>query len=201
MVNEYRRDRLPTHTPVKILSRKRNLPGQFEGRMGGPSLEEREKRLRALTMSRGQASGMAEATLVSSEDDEDDDLGDLFDEKPRHASRPTSTISSRAALSPSSSSQTSTIRSQPRQLPTPSSSSSASNPAPRPKPSDVISSMISKPKPKPSPHTSATLTSSTPTAFSRSPSPSHGERNRMMVKKRPPPDVFNRAASKKLRAR
>lgn len=198
MVNEYRRDRLPAHAPVKILSKKRNVPGQFEGSLGGPSLEEREKRLRSLTMSRAQDFGAVAATLVSS-DDEEDDLEDLFDEKPKQSNRPTSTTTSRTSLSQSSS-HTSIIRSQPRQQPTPS-PSSASPAKPRPKPSDLISSIISKPTPKPSSYASTLIRSSTPTTFSRSPSPGHGEPSRMMIKKRPPPDIFNRAASKKPRAR
>lgn len=209
MVNEYRRDRMAAQPPLRILSKRRNISGQFKGGQGGPSLEEREKRLRALTMSKGNASGAAEATLVgSSEDEEDDDLEELFDEKPKPQSRPMATAFS-ATISPpapSSSSQTSTIlsqstlSSQPRQLSS-SSPTSSVNPVARPKPSDMISSIIGRPRPKTLPRGPTPPLSSTPTTFSRSPSPSTGERNRMMVKRRPPPDIFNRAASKKPRAR
>jgi elongin-A len=218
MVNEYRRDRMPAHVPpVKILSKKREGSGQFEGGMGGPSLEEREKRLRALTMSRGNAPGAAEATLVGSSDDEeasDDDLDELFDEKPnpprRQMATARSAVSSQSSPVPSASSRSSTIRSestmrsQPRQALS-SSPSSASSSRPistaRPKPSDLISAIVSKPKPKPTQRALTPQRSSTPTAFSRSPSPSHGERSRMVVKRRPPPDIFNRAPTKKPRAR
>jgi elongin-A len=198
MVNEYRRDRLPAHAPVKILSKKKSVPGQFEGSLGGLSLEEREKRLLALTKSKGQMYGAVEATLVSSEDDEGDDLDDLFDEKPTQSSRATSSISSLSQHS----SQTPTIRSQPHQQPTPSPSSSASpsRPAPSPKPSDLISSIVSKPKPRPLQYTSTPLRPGTPTTFLPSPSPGHSEPKRMIIKKRPPPDIFNRAP-KKPRAR
>ncbi|KAG0650725.1 hypothetical protein D0Z07_2311 [Hyphodiscus hymeniophilus] len=198
MVNEYRRDRLPALAPVKILSKKRDVSDQVGGSIGGPSLEERERRLRALTMTRGQAFGAAEPTLVSSEDDDDDDLEDLFDEKPKQIRGP-STNSSKSMLSPPSSSPS--TKSQPRQLLKSTPLSSSASPAPRIKPSDVISAMISIPKSKPAARTSMPMHSKTPTTFSRSPSPSHGDRNRMMIKKRPAPDVFNRAASKKPRAR
>ena len=203
MVNEYRRDRLPAHAPVKILSKKRHVLKQFEGSLSmerDSSLEERENRLRALTISRGQGFGAAEPTLVSSEDDEDDDLEDLFDEKPKqtHAS---TTVSSRSSHSQSSSSHL--IKSQPRQLPNSISPSSASSSkqAPRTKPSDIISAMISRPKLKSAPRSSPPRGPSTPATVSRSPSPGRVERNRMMIKKRPPPDVFNHATSKKPRAR
>lgn len=231
MVDEYRRDKLAAMPQaVKILSRKKSNAIGFDGGFGGPSLEEREKRLRALTMSKGNAAGAAEATLVGSSDEEEEgsDLDDLFDEKPKPQSRPIGmAISSRPQVSSSSSStirsssssstprfqpfspsavrsssSSSTVRAQPR--PAPSSSSSAASsprPAPRPKPSDIISSIISKPRPKPSPRAPSPPRSGTPTTFSRSPSPGGERRPVGMIKRRAPVDIFNRAPSKKPRAR
>ena len=203
MVNEYRRDRLPAHAPIKILSKKRSVPGQFEGRMSmeRPSLEERENRLRALTMSTGRAFGAAEATLVSSEDEVEDDLEDLFDEKLERTTQASSTVSSRS--SPSHFSFSGTIGSHHRQAAdsSPLSSVSSLGAAPRHRSSNVIPSMFSKPKPRTLQNPSSPMRSTTPTAFSRSPSPSYGEGNRMTIKKRPPPDIFNRVVSKKPRPR
>jgi elongin-A len=224
MVDEYRRDKLAAMPhAVKILSRKRSNAIDFDGGLGGPSLEEREKRLRALTMSRGNAAGAAEATLVGSSDEEEEgsDLDDLFDEKPKPqsrsvvittSSRPQASSSSlstiRSSLSSSaprlqpippstvrSSSSSSTVRAQPRSAP------SSSPPVPRPKPSDMISSIISKPRPKPSPRAPSPPRPGTPTTFSRSPSPGGERRLVGMIKRRAPVDIFNRAPSKKPRAR
>jgi elongin-A len=205
MVDEYRRDRLAAQPQVKILSRKKSNAVDFNESLGGPSLEEREKRLRALTMSRGNAFGAAEATLVGSSDDDEDegsDLDDLFDEKPNPQSRPMGTallaMSSRPQAASSSSFQPSTVRPQPRHLPP---AASSPVPTPKPKPSDMISSIISRPRSKPSPRAPSPTRSSTPTTFSRSPSPG-GERKPIgMIKRRAPADIFNRAPSKKPRAR
>lgn len=189
MVNEYRRAVEP---PLRILARKRNPVGQLSG--NGPSLEERERRLKALTSSK-RYSAPIEATIVSSDSEEEDFMDDLFDEPTTSAassssSWPHSTISSThsrpsAAAYPSRSG----ISTPERQHP-PSSPPSSSNL----KPSDLISSMIRKPKPEPGSAASPVASRrASPAGFRRSPSPAHGERRPPMVqKKRPPVDIFNR---------
>jgi elongin-A len=201
MVDQHRRERLPEiKPPVKILSRKKS--NAMDKNSPGPSLEERENRLRAMTMSRGNTAGVAEANYAGSSDDEDgcmqaSDLEDLFDERPappKPKSRPVPS-SSRTPAVASSARPAATARPQPRQTPPAA--------APRPKPSDIISSMISKPRPKPSPHVSPSPRSSTstPTSMARSPSPSEGKKPLGMIKRRAPADIFNRGASKKPRTR
>lgn len=72
MVKEYQVANQPA---VKILSGRKSLPvGQFEGGITGPSLEEREKRLKAMQSSRSQTS--TNETLIGSSSDEEDDLFD-----------------------------------------------------------------------------------------------------------------------------
>jgi elongin-A len=95
MANEYR---LAAQPALKILSGKRKSSGSYSGGVSGPSLEEREAKLRALTSHTGGT-----ATYVGSSDDDDDDLlassyndneeeeeevDDLFDDKPERSSRP-----------------------------------------------------------------------------------------------------------------
>jgi elongin-A len=96
MANEHRLAALPA---LKILSGKRKSSGSFSGGVKGPSLEEREAKLSALTGHAG-----TNATYVGSSDDEDDPLpttysnnvdreeeeddDDLFDETPKRSFRP-----------------------------------------------------------------------------------------------------------------
>ncbi|EHL02654.1 putative Elongin-A [Glarea lozoyensis 74030] len=95
MANEYR---LAAQPALKILSGKRKTTGSYSGGVAGPSLEEREAKLRALTGHAG-----ATANYVGSSDDDDDDIlaggyeydqdeeeedgDDLFDEKPERSSQ------------------------------------------------------------------------------------------------------------------
>jgi elongin-A len=191
MVNEYRRAVEP---PLRILARKRNPVAQLPE--NGPSLEERERRLKALTSSKKYSTPI-EATIVSSDSDEEDSIDDPFDEPSRSAassysSRPRSTTSSthsrpNVAARPSRPAQS--IERE-RQYP-PSSSPSSSNL----KPSDFISSILRKPKPEPQSAAAPSITSrgSSPANFRRSPSPGHGERKLPMIqRKKPQVDVFNR---------
>jgi elongin-A len=96
MANEHRLAALPA---LKILSGKRKTSAPLSGGVSGPSLEEREARLRALTGHAG-----VNATYVGSSDDDDDLLpntygnngndeegdndSDVFDDKPGRSSRP-----------------------------------------------------------------------------------------------------------------
>ncbi|TVY83640.1 hypothetical protein LSUE1_G003394, partial [Lachnellula suecica] len=175
MVNEYRRAADPG---LKILSRKkRPTIGQFDGGISGPSLEEREERLRA-AMS-GGPKGYTGAvtgteTMIGSSDeesmeDDEEEVDDLFDDEPP---RPSS-----APRNP----QYPTSRPPPR----PVSSSSAA----RPPPNDM-----NRPRPGLSSAPQSQM-SSTPPSRPNSASPAPGARP-MMPRKRPPVDVFNRGAKK-----
>ncbi|KAH6666006.1 putative Elongin-A, partial [Halenospora varia] len=81
MAGEYARAAQPA---VRILAGKqrKSISSTYSGGISGPNLEERENRLRALTMS-----ATVKPTMVGSSDDEDDfidddEADDLFDEKP-----------------------------------------------------------------------------------------------------------------------
>ncbi|KAL3419213.1 RNA polymerase ii transcription factor siii subunit [Phlyctema vagabunda] len=174
MVKEYRTAAQP---PVKILSRKRG--SNFTGGISGPSLEDREARLRAAMAGNKQDNSGARATYVGSSDDGDefDDDDDLFSERPPQRSQ--------AGPAPRNASYAPSTR--------PSQSA--------PKPSDVISSMISKPKPATSrPSNNISSSASNSRRASPAPAPAPGGKP-MMARKRPEVDVFNRAASKRPRLR
>jgi elongin-A len=89
MVREYQKASQPA---VRILSRKHNPITKFSGGItgiSGPSLEEREARLRALTSPPKKEMEGWQRTLVGSSEDDDDDfdeVDDLFDDRP--SSRP-----------------------------------------------------------------------------------------------------------------
>ncbi|PMD32786.1 hypothetical protein L207DRAFT_518613 [Hyaloscypha variabilis F] len=202
MVREYQQASQPA---VRILSRKHNPITKFSGGitgLSGPSLEEREARLRALTSPAKKDGGLAENLVGSSEDDDDDfdEVDDLFDDRP--SSRPQASSSSPPRSSkpppPRHISSNSASASRPPQAAVRSrpQASSASPPltAARPasKPSDLISSIISKPK---------APTSSLPPRInsgpsSRTSSPAPGAPRPMMPRKRPEVDIFNRGAKK-----
>ncbi|KAG9238688.1 putative Elongin-A, partial [Amylocarpus encephaloides] len=92
LANHYRVAAQPATRSVKILSRR---PASIvSGSIRGPSLEEREAKLRALTTSaqRGASSTSHSVTMVGSSEDEDDflagdddEVDDLFDEKSHHS--------------------------------------------------------------------------------------------------------------------
>jgi len=191
MVNEYRRAAEP---PLRILAKRRNPVGKLPE--SSLSLEDRERRLRALTTSK-KYSAAVEETIVGSSDSEDaDSMDELFDEQPRSIAvssssrpQPTASAHSRPPSVASSRSLPSTERGRQYQ-------SSLSPPSgPTPKPSDIISSMISRPKPMPRSMGSSPVPSGggSPAGFRRSPSPAHGgKRPPMIQRKRPEVDVFNR---------
>lgn len=108
MVNQYRTAAQP---PLKILAKRKQSSG-FSGGLSGPSLEDREAKLRAFT-SGGKKTAPVSQTMVDSDDDDDDLLAgsndyeeeeegdDLFDEKPQSSSKP---AHSRSTSGPSHSS-------------------------------------------------------------------------------------------------
>lgn len=171
MVNEYRKAADPG---LRILSRKKNTVGKFNGGISGPSLEEREKRLRAaMGGSSGSGAMTGNETLVGSSDEDsfidDDEVDDLFDDEPqRPASAPRNPPSRPLAA-------TSIARPPPKDLNRP--RPAATSAAPRPGPSR--------------PHISY---SPPPRASTSSPAP--GGAKPMMPRKRPPVDIFNRGAKK-----
>ncbi|CZT11278.1 uncharacterized protein RAG0_15459 [Rhynchosporium agropyri] len=195
MVKEHRTAAQPA---IKILSRRHqaSLGGTFTGGIRGPTLEEREKKLRAAmaggsVSKQDSASGMKHTMVGSSEDEMDDfivddeDGDDLFDEHPEPASRPNSRpVSSSVSSCPTSRPTTS----QPYQQ---SSSPPVSSSRSRPKPSDIISSMVSKPRTRPA--------SSPPPALvvKNSPPPRSGMGQRSPASKRKEVDVFNRGPKKR----
>jgi elongin-A len=93
LVDQYR---IASQPALKILSSRPRLSTSIRGSVSGPSMEEREAKLRAYTMS----SGGAKATMVGSSDDDDllqdgddllagdDDTDDLFDDEPKASPRP-----------------------------------------------------------------------------------------------------------------
>ncbi|RDL29941.1 uncharacterized protein BP5553_10568 [Venustampulla echinocandica] len=181
MVNEYRKAAEP---PVRILSRRKNIVGTFDDAQSGPSLEERENRLRALTMgsagSKRDASGAVKGdhvqkiTMVGSsdEDTDDEDKDDLFGEKPQPRQSPA------AARRPA---RPAIVASSPSQLGQPRVSQSAPPPTVTPS-----TSMANKSRP-------STLASSPPVrSGTGSPAPKP-----MMPRRKAPVDIFNRGPTTK----
>lgn len=185
MVNEYRKAADPG---LRILSRKKSTVGQLTAGISGPTLEEREKRLRAAMggNSKGNASSTGTENLVGSSDeesiDEDDETDDLFDDEPQRpsqAARLTQAYSSKPASRPLHNSSTT-----------------------RP-PKDMIKPRPASSSPqtlgaydghRPSSQSRPNLASSPPLRSNTS-SPAPGMKP-MMPRKRAPVDVFNRGAKK-----
>jgi elongin-A len=207
MVKEYK---TATQPAVKILSRRTNIVRKTDAGISKPSLEDREKRLRALTSggagSKRDALGAVKETLVGSSDEgeDDEDLGDLFDDAPKPQSRPPKPLSSASASRPGPSSPlSSSLASSSKASP---SGSSRPQPASRavtePRPSELISSLISKPKPapkarpRPTDRSSPAVGSSPPKPDSRSGSPMAGAPKRPMMVPRKEVDIFNRGSKK-----
>ncbi|KAL5320334.1 hypothetical protein ACEPPN_011135 [Leptodophora sp. 'Broadleaf-Isolate-01'] len=192
MVKEYKTAAQPA---IKILSRRHQTSagGNITGGVTGPSLEEREKRLRAAMAggsgSKRDAAGDVKHTMVGSSDDDldnfiddDDEVDDLFDEAPKPKSRPVSSSTSSRPPPPRP------VASRPYQQ---SSSPPAPSSRPKPKPSDIISSLVSKPRPgsASSPPSARVARGSTP--------PRTGISQRPIVAKRKEVDVFNRGSKKR----
>lgn len=176
MVNEYRRAAEP---PLRILSKRKSSVEKPDSARSGPSLEERENRLRALTMPAGGAGSkrdqrgtvkedhVQKITMVgSSDEDDDEDEDDLFDEKPQ----PRQSIAARRPTQPTAEPLSPPHLGQPR-VP-------QSAPPPAVKPS---ASVVNKPR-------LSSLASSPPTrSGTSSPAPKP-----MMPRRKAPVDIFNR---------
>lgn len=210
MVNEYRKAAEP---PLRIHTPKRKLgtTSYDHNRVSGPSLEERERRLRALTQPKRDEPGTGHVTIVDSDSEgEDDGAEDLFDESYLEDTSPPPKRASYQV-------QETRHRPSPATARLPHSSSIEKLPAP-PKPSDVISSLISnsrsqlqaeKPSAAPShPHPSPPKSMASATAPHhataspmRTSSSASGQMRPMIAKRKAPVDIFNRggAATKKFR--
>ncbi|KAI9736831.1 MAG: hypothetical protein M1818_005882 [Claussenomyces sp. TS43310] len=219
MLDEYRRaaaSRIRIFTPQKNLSGISNQHGSIDQ----PSLEERERRLRALTMSgqKRDSSGVVKPNYVGSDDDEEDELDDLFGENtpvkapsPLKESTPRSMASSRPAPI--------IRREKVSELPSAPSSSTpsitkSSNQLKSSKTSELVSAGIAKSASRDSGHVStkvqprSTSSISPPPTTGRGLSPSNGDsrtspRPLMAPRKKPEVDIFNREgkAAKRQRLR
>lgn len=194
MVDDYRKAAKPQ---LRIFATRKKLEGgnHVQGPATGPSLEEREKKLRALTMS-------SRVTLVGSdsEDDSEDDLDDLFGEKKAASispppKKPYSRQETQHTPNPASAKRPQASRPIPRPEDLPAQA------PPDPKPSDMISSIISKPRPQqtrqeqgspqtklspPRPNTATTAQGMSSPLRRPSPNPP------MITKRKPTVDIFNR---------
>lgn len=199
MVDDYRKAAKPQ---IRIFTsrRKPDSVSSSQGPAAGPSLEEREKKLRALTMA-------SRVTLVSSdsEDDAEEDLDDLFSEKKAASNsppprKPYSKQETQHAPNPVSARIPQASRPLSKPISTPTKASSEA------KPSDVISSIISKPKPQQTrqdqgspqsklspPRPNATTTSQGISSPLKRASPQPP----MIAKRKPPVDIFNRGGGVK----
>jgi elongin-A len=178
MAAEYK---IANQPAIKILSRKRLPPGQFEGSLTGSRLEEREKRLRAM---QSKTAGAASETLVGSSDDDLDN--DLFDDGEEDEDEDEDDNSHYRSTTHATSSRP--LSSNPTSRPT----STRPNQTSSSPPSRSVSRSTGNARPGPS--------SSVSTPNSRNESPAPGVSRPMMAKRKPPVDVFNRGA-KKPRAR
>ncbi|QSZ34028.1 hypothetical protein DSL72_005608 [Monilinia vaccinii-corymbosi] len=166
MAQEYK---IANQPPLKVLTRHK-ISGSVSGGTSGPSLEEREQRLRAAMASKKRDPSAPKVTYVGSSDDEaigSDSENDLFDEESedKPATRPAPPRKIKKPVAPSS------------RAPYSSPSNQAAS-----KPSDIISARVQKP------HNSFSPASS---RASSAPKP-------MMPARRRPAevDVFNRGAKK-----
>jgi elongin-A len=168
MRNAYRTAAQPA---LKILAKHRTTGGSISGGIRGPSLEDREKRLRAAMAGAKSENPGVKQTYVGSSDDEafddddDDEPEDLFGDTDSRAAR-----SSRP--------------SPPRKMATPVAPSSRK--VSSSKPSDMISAMVSNKSNTQSPASSARPSPSS--ADSRSSTP----RPKMMAPRKREVDIFSR---------
>ncbi|TVY45081.1 hypothetical protein LSUB1_G000541 [Lachnellula subtilissima] len=179
MLNEYRKAANPG---LRILSRKKTpAVGQYNGGISGPSLEEREKRLRAAMGGGTKGTGSSDE---DTSDEDDDEVDDLFDDEPKQPSQAARPVQSHVSRPPS------------RPLPGP----SVSRPPPkdlsrpRPGPSSTQPTLGASDTSRPSSSPRPQSTNSTPPRANTS-SPALGTKP-MMPRKRPPVDIFYRGAKK-----
>jgi elongin-A len=200
MVNEYRKASEPT---IRILSKKKSSVGKSTGRIDGPSLEEREKRLAAIQagINRQQNNATADETLIGSSDEDELSITDRFAEKLKARSRPAASSSSRPISnvnSASSQSASMVEQSTSQQV----QHSFSPIPGTATKQSSYTSSPVNHYKSRPRP-TGSPTTPAISTLRSRSQSPSHTERRQPTAvrKRRTEVDIFNRGPAKKSRTR
>jgi elongin-A len=199
MVDDYRKAAKPQ---LRIFATRKKQDGvsNLQGPASGPSLEEREKKLRALTMS-------SRVTLVGSdsENETEDDLDGLFGGKKAASTSPPpkKPYSKQETLhipNPASARRPQASRSLPSLTDLPVQA------PPEPKPSDLISSITSKPRPqqarqeqsssqsKSSPPRPSTATTTQGTSSPlRRPSP----KPPLITKRKPAVDIFNRGGGAK----
>jgi elongin-A len=193
MVDDYRKAAKPQ---LRIFASRKKQDGvsNLQGPASGPSLEEREKKLRALTMS-------SRVTLVGSdsENETEDDLDDLFGRKKAASTsppkKPYSKQETQHVPNPASSRRPQASRSLP------SLTDLSAQAPPEPKPSDLISSITSKPRPQqtrqeqsspqsksspPGPSTATTTQGKSSPLRRPSPKPP------LITKRKPAVDIFNR---------
>jgi elongin-A len=199
MVDDYRKAAKP-QLRIFATRKKPESMSNLQGPATGPSLEEREKKLRALTMS-------SRVTLVGSdsEGDSENDLDDLFGEKKAASISPLpkKTYSKQETQhTPDPASARRPQASRPLARPT----APPTQASPEPKPSDLISSIISKPRPEqtrqeqgspqsklsPSRPSTATATQAASSPLRR-PSP----KPPLITKRKPAADIFNRGGGAK----
>ncbi|PQE15517.1 hypothetical protein CJF32_00006910 [Rutstroemia sp. NJR-2017a WRK4] len=170
MRNAYRTAAQPA---LKILAKHRTTGGAISGGIRGPSLEEREKRLRAaMAGAKTENPGVKQTYVGSSDDDafndDDDDTEDLFGDTDSRSFRP----------SP-----------PPRKIarPVAPSTHKLSSSAASSKPSDMISAMISNKSATQSPASSARPSPSPADSRSSTPRPT-----KMMAPRKREVDIFSR---------
>jgi len=199
MVDDYRKAAKPT---IRIFTtrKKPDTMTKSQGLATGLSLEEREKRLRALTMG-------SRVTIVGSdsEDDIEEDSDDLFGDKaaptsPAPLKKSHAKLEAQHAPNPAFIKKPQALRAIPKSTATPIKAT------PELKPSDVITSIISKPKPQQShpqqtppqsklspPRLSANTSRQGTSSPLRRPSPQPP----MITKRKAPVDIFNRSGGAK----
>ncbi|KAM3066271.1 hypothetical protein ACMFMG_003218 [Clarireedia jacksonii] len=172
MRNAYRTAAQPA---LKILAKHRTTGGEISGGIRSPSLEDREKRLRAAMAGAKRENSGVKETYVGSSDDEafndDDEPDDLFGDTDSVAARSSRQSPPRKMITP--------VAPSSRKV-----SSSFSSPAT--KPSDMISAMISNKSNTQSPASSVRPSPSP--ADSRSSAP----RPKMMAPRKREVDIFSR---------
>ena len=200
MVNEYKKASEPT---IRILSKKKSSVGKYTGRIDGPSLEEREKRLAVIQagINRRQKNATAEETLIGSSDEDELSTTDKFEEKLKAHSRPAASSSSRPISNVNSASSQSASTAE-RSTSHQAQNSVSPILGTTTKRSSYTSSPVNHCKLHPIP-TGSPITSTISTLRSRSQRSSHAERRQQTAvgKRRTEVDIFNRGPAKKSRAR
>jgi elongin-A len=199
MVDDYRKAAKPQ---LRIFATRKKPEGasNLQSPANGPSLEEREKKLRALTMT-------SRVTLVGSdsEDDSEDNLDDLVGEKKAASTspppkKPYLKQETQHTPNPASAKRPQTSRSLPGLKDLPAQASA------EPKPSDLISSIISKSGPQQTRREQGSsqsklspprLNTGTTTQGTSSPLRRPSPQPPQITKRKPAVDIFNRGGGAK----